>query len=59
MLGSWHVPSYVAIRRGALKPSRYALSGELSRDQARLFNLGHLGSSPSSLDLSWSARVPT
>jgi hypothetical protein len=28
MLGSWHVSSYVAVRRGALKPSRDALSGK-------------------------------
>jgi hypothetical protein len=28
MLGSWHVPLYVAVCQGALKPSHDALSGE-------------------------------
>jgi hypothetical protein len=29
VLGSWHVPSFVVVRRGALKSSSDALSGEL------------------------------
>jgi hypothetical protein len=57
MLGSWHVPSYVAVRRGALKPSRDALLGEPPRGWAALFTLGRLAASPSSLALSWSTRV--
>jgi hypothetical protein len=57
MFGSWHVPSYIAVRRGALKLSRDALSGEPPRGQAGLFTPGRLASSTSSLGLSWSARV--
>jgi hypothetical protein len=57
VLGSWHVLSYVVVRRGALKLSRDALSGEPPRGRAGLFTPGRLASSPSSLGLSWSARV--
>jgi hypothetical protein len=52
MLGSWHVPSYVVVRRGALELSRDALSGEPPRGRAGLFTPGRLASSPSSLGLS-------
>jgi hypothetical protein len=52
VLGSWHVPSYVAVRRGALKPSRDALSGKPPRGQVELFPLGRLAFSSSSLALS-------
>jgi hypothetical protein len=52
VLGSWHVPSYVAVRRVVLKPSCDALSGEPPHGQARLFTSGRLASSPSSLGLS-------
>jgi hypothetical protein len=45
MLGSWHVPSYVAVRRGALKPSRDTFSGKPPHGRVGLF-------SPSSLGLS-------
>jgi hypothetical protein len=58
MLGSLHVPSYVAIRRGALKTSCDALSGDPPRGRVGLFIPGRLASSLSSLGLSWSARVP-
>jgi hypothetical protein len=57
VLGSWHVLSHVVVRRGALKPSHDALSGEPSRGRAGLFTTGCLASSPSSLGLSRSARV--
>jgi hypothetical protein len=52
VLGSWHVPSYIAVRRGALKPSRDALSGKLPRGRVGLFPPGHLAFSPSKLGLS-------
>jgi hypothetical protein len=52
MLGSWHVPLYVVVRRGALKLSRDALSWEPPRGRAGLFISGLLASSPSSLLLS-------
>jgi hypothetical protein len=52
VLGSWYVPSYVVVRRGALKPSRYALSGKPPRGRVGLFPLGHLAFSLSSLGLS-------
>jgi hypothetical protein len=45
MLGSLHVPSYVAIRRGALKPSCDALSGDPPRGRVGLFIPGRLASS--------------
>jgi hypothetical protein len=57
VLGSWHVSSYVAVRQGALKSSRDALSGELSRGRVGLFTPGHLAFFPSSLGSSWSAQV--
>jgi hypothetical protein len=58
MLGSWHVPSHVAVRRGALKPSRDALSGGGAPcGRVGLFTPGRLAFSPSSLGLSQSARV--
>jgi hypothetical protein len=52
MFGSWHVPSYVAVRRDAMKPSCDALSGKPSRGRVGLFPLGRLAFSPSSLGLS-------
>jgi hypothetical protein len=52
VLGSWHVPSYVAIRRGALKLSSIALSGEPPHGRVGLFPPGHLAFSPSRLGLS-------
>jgi hypothetical protein len=52
MFGSWHVPSYVAVRRGALKLSRDTLSGETPRCRVGLFPPGRLAFSPSSLSLS-------
>jgi hypothetical protein len=52
VLGSWHVPSYVAVRRGALKPTRDALSGKPPCGRVGLFPLGRLAFSPSSLGLS-------
>jgi hypothetical protein len=52
VLVSWHVPSYGAVRRGALKPSRDALSGKPPRGRAGLFPPGRLAFSPSSLGLS-------
>jgi hypothetical protein len=57
VLGSWHVPLYVTVRRGALKPIRDALSGNPPRGRVGMFPLGRLAFSPSSLGLSWSARV--
>jgi hypothetical protein len=44
VLGSWHVPSYVAVRQGALKPSSDALSGEPPRSRVGLFPSGRLAS---------------
>jgi hypothetical protein len=52
VLGSWHVLSYVAVHRGALKPSRDALSGKPPRGQVGLFPPGRLALSSSSLGLS-------
>jgi hypothetical protein len=52
VLGIWHVSSYVAVRQGALKPSREALSGKPSRGRVGLFPPGRLTFSPSSLGLS-------
>jgi hypothetical protein len=52
VLGSWHIPSYVVVHRGALKPSRDALSGKPRRGQVGLFTLERLAFSPSSLGLS-------
>jgi hypothetical protein len=52
MFGSWHVPSYVAVRRGALKLSRDALSGKPPCGRVGLFPPGCLAFSPSSLSLS-------
>jgi hypothetical protein len=46
VLGSWHVPSYVVVRRGALKPSRDVLSGKPPRDRVGLFPSGTLGLLP-------------
>jgi hypothetical protein len=50
--GSWHVPSYVAVRRRALKPGRNPLSGKPPRDRVGLFPPGRLAFSPSGLGLS-------
>jgi hypothetical protein len=55
VLGSWHIPSYVTVRRCALNPSRDALSGEPPRGWDGLFTPGRLASSLSSLGLSWPA----
>jgi hypothetical protein len=52
VLGSWHVPSYVVVRRSALKPSRDASSGKLSCGRVGLLPPRHLAFSPSSLGLS-------
>jgi hypothetical protein len=52
VLGSWHVPSYVVVRQGTLKPSSDALSGEPPRGQVGLFPPGRLAFSPSRLGLS-------
>jgi hypothetical protein len=52
VLGSWHVPSYVAVRRGALKSGRDVLSGKPPRGRVGLFPSGRLAFSPSSLSLS-------
>jgi hypothetical protein len=52
VLGSWHIPSYVAVRRGALEPCCDALSGKPSRVRVGLFPLGRLAFSPSRLGLS-------
>jgi hypothetical protein len=52
MLGSWHVPSYVAVCRDVVKPSRDALSGKSLRGWVGLFLPGRLAFSPSSLSLS-------
>jgi hypothetical protein len=57
VLGSWHVPSYVVVRRGALKPSRDALLGKLPHGWVGLFLPGRLAFSLSRLGLSQSARV--
>jgi hypothetical protein len=57
VLGSWHVSLYVAVRRGALKPSRDALSGKPPCGWVGLFLPGRLAFSPSRLVLSQSARV--
>jgi hypothetical protein len=54
VLGSWHVPSYVAVHRGALKPSRDALSGKPLRGWVGRFLPGRLAFSPSRLGLSQS-----
>jgi hypothetical protein len=51
VLGSWHVPSYVAVRRGALKWSSDALLGKPTRGRVGLFPPGHLAF-PSRLGLS-------
>jgi hypothetical protein len=52
MFGSWYVPSYVAVRWGALKLSRDALSGKPPRGRVGLFPPGRLVFSLSSLSLS-------
>jgi hypothetical protein len=52
MLGCWHLPSYVAVRRGVSKPSCDTLSGKLPRGWVELFLLGRLAFSLSSLGLS-------
>jgi hypothetical protein len=52
VLASWYAPSYIAVRWGALKLSRDALSGKPPRGQVGLFHPGHLAFSPSSLGLS-------
>jgi hypothetical protein len=52
VFGSWHVPSYVSVRRGALKSGCDALLGKPPRGRVGLFPLGRLAFSPSSLDLS-------
>jgi hypothetical protein len=57
VFGSWHVPSYIAVRQGALKPSHDALSGEPPHGRVGLFTPGRLAFSPSGLGSSWSARV--
>jgi hypothetical protein len=49
VLGSWHVPSYFAVRQGVLKPSRDALSEEPPHGRVGLFTPGCLAFSPSSL----------
>jgi hypothetical protein len=57
VFGSWHVPSYVAVRRGMLKPNCDTLSGKPPRGRVGLLPPGCLAFSPSSLGLSQSARV--
>jgi hypothetical protein len=57
VLGNWHAPSHVAVRGGALKSSRDALSGEPPRDRVGLFPPGRLAFSPSSFGLSQSVQV--
>jgi hypothetical protein len=52
VLGSWHVPSYVVVCRGALEPSCDVLSGKPPRGRERLFPLGRLAFSPGRLGLS-------
>jgi hypothetical protein len=52
VLGSRHVPSYVTVRQGALKPCRNALSGKPPRGRVGLFPLGCLAFHPSGLGLS-------
>jgi hypothetical protein len=52
VLDSWHILSYVAIRRGALKPSRDALLGKSPCGRVELFPQGRLAFSSSSLGLS-------
>jgi hypothetical protein len=52
MFGSWHVPSYVTVRQGALKLSRDTLSRKPLRGRVGLFPPGCLALSPSSLSLS-------
>jgi hypothetical protein len=57
VLGSWHVPSYVAVRRGVSKPSCDTLSGKQPRGRVEQFPPGRLAFSPSSSGLSLSAQV--
>jgi hypothetical protein len=52
VLGRWHVPSYVAVRLGALEPSCDALLGKPPRGRVGLFPPGCLAFSPSRLGLS-------
>jgi hypothetical protein len=52
VIGSWHIPSYVAVRRGALEPSCDALSGMQPHGRVGLFPLGRLAFSPNRLGLS-------
>jgi hypothetical protein len=51
VLGSWYVPSYIAVRRDVSKPSCDTLSGKLPRGRVELFPLGRLAFPPSSLGL--------
>jgi hypothetical protein len=55
VFGSWHVPSYIVVHRGALKLGRDALWGEPPCGRAGLFTLGRFAFSLSILGLSWSA----
>jgi hypothetical protein len=52
VLGSWHVPSYVAVRQGVSKPSCDTLSGKPPCGRVELFPPGRLAFSLSSLGLS-------
>jgi hypothetical protein len=52
VLGSWHIPSYVVVCRGALELSCDALSTKPPRGRVRLFPPGRLAFSPSRLGLS-------
>jgi hypothetical protein len=52
VLGSWHVPSYIAVRRGVSKLSCDTLSGKPLRGWVELFPPRRLASSPSGLGLS-------
>jgi hypothetical protein len=51
VLGSWYVPSYVAVRHVVLTPSCDTLSGKAPRGWVKLFLPGRLAFSPSSLGL--------
>jgi hypothetical protein len=51
VIGSWYVPSYVAVRLGVSASSCDTLSGEPSRGWAELFLSGRLAFFPSNLGL--------
>jgi hypothetical protein len=51
VLGSWYVPSYVAVRQGVSAPSCDTLSGKPQRGWVELFLPGRLAFSTSSLGL--------